>query len=194
MAGNWQFLSCIFNSLGRLDHPLYQPLAHDDYPREYRLLALESALESNLRSGKTPMRGRRVTALGLLPSERIEMKIDVETAIDIPRDEITLCKVYPEVPAAIEIAAFKQVQADMASVEQWLRENILPAGGDARGKSSPVRNRAQRVIDELYPSGVPAPASLSNATLCRKVGAKLKETKMQEVSDDTILRAAGRRK
>jgi hypothetical protein len=85
MAEDWQFLS---NSVGRLDHPLYQPLAHDNYPREYRLLALESFL----RSGEIPMRGCRMTSLGLAPSERIETKIDVETAIDIPLDEITFAR------------------------------------------------------------------------------------------------------
>jgi hypothetical protein len=83
---DWQPLSCICNSLGRLDHPLYRRLTHDDYPREYRLLALESAL----RSGKIPLHGRRVTALGLEAPERIETKIDVETAIDITLDEVTL--------------------------------------------------------------------------------------------------------
>jgi hypothetical protein len=87
---DWQLLSCICNSLGRPDHPLYRALAHADYPKEYRLLALESAL----RPRKVPLRGCRVTAFGLAPSERIETKIDVETVIDIPLDEVTLRNRY----------------------------------------------------------------------------------------------------
>ena len=41
---DWRFLLDIFYHLGRLDHPLYRALAHDDYPREYGLLAIESVL------------------------------------------------------------------------------------------------------------------------------------------------------
>jgi hypothetical protein len=95
---DWQLLSCICNSLGRPDHPLYRALAHADYPKEYRLLALESAL----RPGKVPLRGCRVTAFGLAPHERIETKIDVETAIDISLDEVTLRNRYD---SAADLAA-----------------------------------------------------------------------------------------
>ena len=62
------------------------------------------------------------------------------------------------------------------------------------GKSRPALERAQGVIKELYPDGVPDQASQPNASLCRQVGVKLKEAKLPNVSDDTILRAAGRRK
>jgi hypothetical protein len=61
-----------------------------------------------------------VTALGLEAPERIERKIDVETAIDISLDEITLRKVHPERSARIEIAVFKRVQADRASLEKQM--------------------------------------------------------------------------
>jgi hypothetical protein len=158
MAGNWQFLSCIFNSLGRLDHPLYQPLAHDDYPREYRLLAFEDAL----RSGDVPLRGRRQGFFHLAPYECIEPNIDAEMAIDIALDGITLCKYCQEGPLRIEVAVFRQVQADMASVEQWLRENVLPAGGmanDGHVEESPRENilREDHVIDEPKAAGDEAP-------------------------------------
>lgn len=62
------------------------------------------------------------------------------------------------------------------------------------GKSRPALERAQGVIKELYPDGVPDQASEPNANLCQRVSAKLKEAKLPGVSDDTILRAAGRRK
>jgi hypothetical protein len=63
-----------------------------------------------------------------------------------------------------------------------------------RGKSRPAFERAQGVIKELYPDGVPDQASEPNASLCRQVSVKLKGAKLPNVSDDTILRAAGRRK
>lgn len=63
-----------------------------------------------------------------------------------------------------------------------------------RGKSRPAIERAQAAIAALYPNGVPDQATEPNATLCRRVSAELKESKLLDVSDDTILRAAGRRK
>jgi hypothetical protein len=61
-----------------------------------------------------------------------------------------------------------------------------------RRRSRPSFERAQRVIEELYPNGVPDQATESNKKLCKRVSDKLKET--EPVSTDTILRAAGRRK
>ena len=63
-----------------------------------------------------------------------------------------------------------------------------------RAKSMPARQRARRVIAELYPEGVPDQSAEPNARLCHRVGGKLKEDGFLGVSDDTILRAAGRRK
>lgn len=61
-------------------------------------------------------------------------------------------------------------------------------------RSRPARERARQAIKELYPQDVPEPATLPNALLCRRVGEKLKERGLLQVSDDTILRVAGRRK
>jgi len=63
-----------------------------------------------------------------------------------------------------------------------------------RQKSQTGRERAHRVIRELYPDDVPDQATEPNANLCKRVAAKLKELGLPEVSDDTILRAAGRRR
>jgi hypothetical protein len=57
-------------------------------------------------------------------------------------------------------------------------------------KSQPKYERARRVIEALYPNGVPDAATESNKKLCKRVSEALSEA----VSDDTILRAAGRRK
>jgi hypothetical protein len=61
-------------------------------------------------------------------------------------------------------------------------------------KSQPALERARGAIRELYPKGVPDQATEPNVNLCRRVSAKLNEAKLPNVSDDTILRAAGRRK
>jgi hypothetical protein len=58
----------------------------------------------------------------------------------------------------------------------------------------PTRERAQRAIEAVYGSNIPDQTSEPNAILCRKIGDWLKANKLPEVSDDTILRAAGRRK
>jgi len=64
----------------------------------------------------------------------------------------------------------------------------------ATSRSRPTLERARRAIQELYPQGVPGQAAEPNAILCRRVGEKLKKEKLPDVSNDTILRAAGRRK
>ena len=69
-----------------------------------------------------------------------------------------------------------------------------PRPKQARVKSRPTLERAQRVVRELYPNGLPDQSSLPNTMLCSQVSRKLKELKQLSVSDDTILRAAGRRK
>jgi hypothetical protein len=65
---------------------------------------------------------------------------------------------------------------------------------NVKRKSQPAFDRAEAVIKELYPQGVPDQATEPNKKLCRRVVAKLKEKRLPNVSNDTILRAAGRRK
>jgi Queuosine biosynthesis protein QueC len=63
-----------------------------------------------------------------------------------------------------------------------------------RGKSHPALERARGAISELYPNGDPGQAAEPNVNLYRRVGEKLKQSGLPGVSNDTILRAAGRRK
>jgi hypothetical protein len=65
---------------------------------------------------------------------------------------------------------------------------------DAPPRKRPAFERAADAIRHLYPDGVPTQAAVPNAILCRRVGEILKERKQEHVSDDTILRAAGRRR
>jgi hypothetical protein len=75
--------------------------------------------------------------------------------------------------------------------------NMGGASGRANRSSSrtkPAFERACRIIRELYPEGVPEQSSEPNAVICRRVGEALKAMKQRDVSNDTILRAVGRRK
>ena len=74
-------------------------------------------------------------------------------------------------------------------------ESDQPASrAGTRSRSRPAHERAERAIKEVYPHGVPDQAAEPNANLCRRVGQWLKNEGLPGVSDDTILRAAGRRK
>jgi hypothetical protein len=75
-------------------------------------------------------------------------------------------------------------------------ETVHPAPSQkkATSRSRPALERATRMIQKLYLRGIPEQASEPNARLCRRVGEELKKEGLPPVSDDTILRAAGRRK
>ena len=63
-----------------------------------------------------------------------------------------------------------------------------------RAKNRPTLERARGAVEEIYPEGVPSQSAEPNVNLCRRVGEKLKKSGLPNVSNDTILRAAGRRK
>jgi hypothetical protein len=75
-------------------------------------------------------------------------------------------------------------------------EPAQPASSEtgAKRRRRPAFDRAQRAIKEEYPHGVPDQAAEPNANLCGRVGKRLKNEGLPGVSDDTILRAADRRK
>ena len=64
----------------------------------------------------------------------------------------------------------------------------------AKSRSRPAHERAQRAIAAVYPDGVPTQFLKPNSLLCRRIGEWLKHNDLPSVSNDTILRAAGRRK
>jgi hypothetical protein len=82
-------------------------------------------------------------------------------------------------------------------VQQWPAFGRAPLPDDllaARARSRPKFQGALRAIGEIYPNGVPDQATEPNSELCRRVSEKLKGAGLPPVSDDTILRAAGRRR
>ncbi|MGC1358941.1 MAG: hypothetical protein WA851_24695 [Xanthobacteraceae bacterium] len=89
------------------------------------------------------------------------------------------------------IQRWPQGRDDHLITEPALQPDI---GGRRRNRERPTRARAQRAINEIYSSGVPDPATEPNTLLCRKVGRWLKDKGLPDASDETILRAAGRRK
>ena len=82
-------------------------------------------------------------------------------------------------------------------MQQWPAFGRAPLPDDLpaeRSRSRPMREGALCAIREIYPDGVPDQATEPNSRLCRRVGDKLKEARLPAVSNDTILRAAGRRR
>ena len=61
-------------------------------------------------------------------------------------------------------------------------------------ENRPTLERARGAVEEIYPEGVPSQSAEPNVNLCRRVGEKLKKSGLPNVSNDTTLRAAGRRK
>ncbi len=84
--------------------------------------------------------------------------------------------------------------AVLSATAEKQRDQLSATAPRRRAKSKPGLERARGAIKELYPEGVPEQAAEPNVNLCRRVGEKLKQAGMHGVSDDTILRAAGRRK
>jgi hypothetical protein len=70
----------------------------------------------------------------------------------------------------------------------------IPGKTVEKSRSRPALERAQRAFHEAFPDGDPGPVALPKPVLCRRVGEKLKELGLPDASDDTILRAAGRRR
>lgn len=62
------------------------------------------------------------------------------------------------------------------------------------GRSTPAMTGAAKAVADLYPNGVPTQTELPNARLTRAVSEWLKLKTLPSVSDDTIFRAAGRRR
>ena len=66
--------------------------------------------------------------------------------------------------------------------------------GERTPRKQPLRERAERALEELYPDGVPDQVSVSEPELVSTVNAQIKKRGQKGLSHDTILRAAGRRK
>ena len=84
--------------------------------------------------------------------------------------------------------------ADVTDVLCLGKDDVKQPAEQSRTRIRPARERAERAIKARYPDDIPDPANKPNTILCREVGEWLKSQNLRDVSDDTILRAAGRRK
>lgn len=73
---------------------------------------------------------------------------------------------------------------------------IQPRESDigAKNRTRPKFESARRAIQALYPNGVPPQVQVPNKPLCGRVAEWLESSGFPDVSDETILRAALRRK
>jgi hypothetical protein len=77
--------------------------------------------------------------------------------------------------------------------------SIHPAKSNKRSRATPKQERAQQAIRALYNGNVPPMKILPNSSLCGDVNNWLKKdceqrrVPLSNISDDTILRAAGRK-
>jgi hypothetical protein len=87
------------------------------------------------------------------------------------------------------------IEFNAEDLHYWL--SAAPSTKAARStkkRARPPREAAKAVIDGLWPDGVPEQYELRNALLITRVKEQLKSNGSPEISEDTILRAAGRKK
>jgi hypothetical protein len=113
----------------------------------------------------------------------------------IPREK------HPELKGWWHIKQIEVWGPDVTAAFLAIPVKTLPLAPDApkpprRPKTPTGRERADKVIEELFPDRVLVrdQSRLPNSNLFKAVAARIKELGLPEVSNDTILRAAGRRK
>jgi hypothetical protein len=100
----------------------------------------------------------------------------------------------PDLELSVEDA--KRIWMEVALPESPTRTLVQAdeSQPESHHKAAPALERARRAIKELYLDDVPDQSNISNKRLCAEVLAWLEANKQEKVGDDTILRAAGRRK
>jgi hypothetical protein len=102
----------------------------------------------------------------------------------------------------IRTADVLEIANDRCERPKYLRSLMIDAANlgtprlahkEAIHKTRPSRQRAQKALNEIYQTGIPNQADEPNSVLCRKVAKLLKDRGQPDVSNATILRAAGRR-
>jgi hypothetical protein len=136
---------------------------------------------------------RHVDSIGSVLKGAIESHSEELVKRSLPASSLLMITVRPDRPPEFS----PRSQSRGLSGERMDLDAETAAGEPRkvrRRKSQPALERARRIIVELYPDGVPQQAMEPNVALCRRVSSGLKASKLLDVSDDTILRAAGRRK
>jgi hypothetical protein len=183
-------LSTAVARMGEL-HPVYR--SRPGYARR--------DLESAIRAGRSHLSGRPNQAPDG-PWISITEPITSRHKLDLHHNALS----RQSGPHSYE-TLFRDVQIEWTAVASHLRAfalnawSVQPAraqveepevGTNARVR--PDRARAERAIAEIYENRIPHQTTERNADLLKKVGDWLKRQGLPNVSDTTILRAAGRRK
>jgi hypothetical protein len=108
----------------------------------------------------------------------------------------------PDLELSVEDA--KRIWMEVALPESLTRTldagnaNAQPDGGpperQRQPRNQPERERAKSAVAAVYPNGVPNQSTVSNVRLYKAVGDWCQQNGRPDISKDTILRAAGRRK
>jgi hypothetical protein len=155
-------------------------------------------LEAVIRGGRAALRGRRPGQADHTP-ETIGTPITSRHRIDPIYNALSERSAGPFGDNVL----FRDVETDWNKIKGDLREfaikcwptdEALALGAKSKQRKQLTRERAKRAIEALYPTGVPDQSTEPNSILCRNVGEWLKKNKLPDTSEDTILRAAGRRK
>jgi hypothetical protein len=123
--------------------------------------------------------------------------------IEVWRADVTkvLCSAeeQQEVLAPIEAQRDDVTEVPFSENDQQVLAPTIPPGPIQPGRKKNARKLelVRRAIQQAYPEGVPDQVEESNKSLCQRVVEELKKLTpagKSDVSDDTILRAAARRK
>jgi hypothetical protein len=124
------------------------------------------------------------------PSDTFE-HIPEEEWVGLELDETSDLQVCSLRASSSGRRAWTEVLFSQADVKREFPSSTM--GRRERKHTRPARTRAKKALDELYSGGIPSPAEVPNSLLCKKVGDWLKRKGLADISDATILRAAGRR-
>lgn len=85
-----------------------------------------------------------------------------------------------------------QIEGEESDLKPLTQSSIENAAS-ARRRSSPMKARAESILDELWPLGIPTQPQVTNVELHKIVANLCKTRGLAEPSNDTVLRAAKRR-
>ena len=130
----------------------------------------------------------------------VKLAYDRLRSIDLRRTQIRtsdladLAKERGETPRYLRHLLINLPSDESATVQT---KATLAERGEGRATqriaTRPARELAKTALGEIYPEGIPSQSEVPNKILCRTVSDWLKTKKQRNLSDATILRAAGRR-
>jgi hypothetical protein len=163
-------------------------------------------IEKAVLSGEVPVRG--VGPLSLVP-ERIEKQLNMSMHVDVSLSRVLDSKhgkalwyevevIWPDCLTYCEANLFPN-WVDVPPIDKRTasktKKRTAPKKTTPKKppRRRPTRESAQEAINALYANGI-IPDHERNKAICRNVGSWLKDNEREPISDDTILRAARRRK